>query len=86
MAGMWSVQSIYLRDATHRHLDTFSVGPVVAALQVMSPTTPSGFCVVTIGIDLCAAMVPATPGSQCPLCCDVSTSSAASSLLSSTFN
>ena len=38
-AGTWSFQSIfsafYLRDVTHRHLDTFSFGPVLAAQQVM---------------------------------------------------
>ena len=35
----WSAQStfssFYLRDVTHRHLDTFSIGPVVAAQQVV---------------------------------------------------
>ena len=37
-AETWSAQSTfssYLRDVTHRHLDTFSIGPVVAAQQVM---------------------------------------------------
>ena len=38
-AGTWSAQSAfsttYLRDVTHRHLDTFSIGPVVAAQQVV---------------------------------------------------
>ena len=38
-AGMWSLQStfsaFYLRDVTHRHLDTFPIGPVVEAQQVM---------------------------------------------------
>ena len=37
--GMWSAQStfsaLYLRDVTHRHLDTFSIGPVVMAQHVM---------------------------------------------------
>ena len=36
-AGTWSSQStfssFYLRDVTHRHLDTFSIGPLVAATQ-----------------------------------------------------
>ena len=38
-AGTWSAQStvssFYLRDVTHRHLDTLSIGPVVVAQQVM---------------------------------------------------
>ena len=36
--GTWSAQSIfsfYLRDVTHRHLDTFSIGPEVVAQQVV---------------------------------------------------
>ena len=37
--GTWSSRStfsaFYLRDVTHRHLDTFSIGSVVAAQQVM---------------------------------------------------
>ena len=37
--GTWSAQSAFssfcLRDVTHRHLDTFSIGPVVAAQQVV---------------------------------------------------
>ena len=36
-AGMWSSQSafsaLFLRDVTHRHLDTFSIGPMVTAQQ-----------------------------------------------------
>ena len=42
-AGVWSNQttftSFYLRDVTHRFLDTFSLGPVVAAQQVLAPRT-----------------------------------------------
>ena len=42
-AGVWSRQttftSFYLRDVTHRFLDTFSLGPVVAAQQVLTPRT-----------------------------------------------
>ena len=42
-AGVWSRQttftSFYLRDVTHRFLDTFSLGPVVAAQQVLAPRT-----------------------------------------------
>ena len=42
-AGVWSRQttftSFYLRDVTHRSLDTFSLGPVVAAQQVLRPAT-----------------------------------------------
>ena len=42
-AGVWSRQttftSFYLRDVTHRSLDTFSLGPVVAAQQVLAPTS-----------------------------------------------
>ena len=38
-AGTWSAQStfyaFYLRDVIHRHLDTFSIGPVVVAQQVV---------------------------------------------------
>ena len=38
-AGMWSTQltfsAFYLRDVSYRHLDTFSIGPVVAAQQVV---------------------------------------------------
>ena len=38
-AETWSSQStfsaFYLRDVTHRHLDTFSIGPEVAAQQVV---------------------------------------------------
>ena len=38
-AGVWSRQttftSFYLRDVTHRSLDTFSIGPVVAAQQII---------------------------------------------------
>ena len=37
-AGTWSAQSTlssYLGDVTHWHLDTFSIGPVVAAQQVV---------------------------------------------------
>ena len=38
-AGIWKSQttfsSLYIRDVTHRSLDTFSVGPVVAAQQVV---------------------------------------------------
>ena len=38
-AGTWSAQStfssFYLRDVTHRHLNTFSIGPVVVAQQDM---------------------------------------------------
>ena len=38
-AGTWSTQltfsSLYLRDVTHRHLDTFSIEPVLAAQQVV---------------------------------------------------
>ena len=38
-AGVWSSQttftSYYLRDTAHRSLDTFSLGPVVAAQQVV---------------------------------------------------
>ena len=37
--GTWSVQStfstFYLRDVTHRHLNTFSIGPVAMAQQVV---------------------------------------------------
>ena len=44
-AGVWSRQttftSFYLRDVTHRSLDTFSLGPVVAAQQVLTRTNPS---------------------------------------------
>ena len=87
---MWSAQStfsaFYLRDVTHRHLDTFSIGPVVAAQQVMSPTNASGSGVVTLGIGLCAVVVFVTLGSRWPSCCDVSSPTAASSLLSSNFD
>ena len=42
-AGVWARQttftSFYLRDVTHRSLDTFSLGPVVAAQQVLVPRT-----------------------------------------------
>ena len=42
-AGVWARQttftSFYLRDVTHRSLDTFSLGPVVAAQQVLAPRT-----------------------------------------------
>ena len=42
-AGVWSRQttftSFYLRDVTHRFLDTFSLGPVVAAQRVLTPRT-----------------------------------------------
>ena len=38
-ARTWSTHStfsaFYLRDVTHRHLDTFNIGPVVAAQQVV---------------------------------------------------
>ena len=37
-AGLWSAQStsaFCLRDITHRHLDTFSTSPVVAAQQIV---------------------------------------------------
>ena len=38
-AGTWSSQStfsdFYLRDVTYRHLDTLSIGPLVAAQQVV---------------------------------------------------
>ena len=41
-AAVWARQttftSFYLRDVTHRYLDTFSLGPVVAAQQVLQPT------------------------------------------------
>ena len=44
-AGVWSRQttftSFYLRDVTHRSLDTFSLGPVVAAQQVLRPANRS---------------------------------------------
>ena len=37
--GTWSAQSnfsaFYVRDVIHRHLDTFSIGLVVAAFQVV---------------------------------------------------
>ena len=55
-AGAWSAQStlssFYLRDVTHRHLDTFSIGPVVAAQQVMYPASPFSTGVVTLCIGL----------------------------------
>ena len=38
-AGTWSAQStfsfFYPRDVTNRHLDTFSIGPVIAVQQVV---------------------------------------------------
>ena len=38
-AGTWksmsTFASFYLRDVTHRYLDTFSLGPVVSALRVI---------------------------------------------------
>ena len=45
-AGVWSRQttftSFYLRDVTHRSLDTFSLGPVVACLLYTSPSPRDG--------------------------------------------
>ena len=42
-AAVWLRQtmltSFYLRDVTHRDLDTFSLSPVVAAQQVLHPQT-----------------------------------------------
>ena len=50
-AWTWSSQltlsASYLRDVAHRHLDTFSIGPVAAAQQVMSLTNPCSSGVVT---------------------------------------
>ena len=38
-AGTWksmtTFASFYLRDVTHRYLDTFSLGPIVSALRVV---------------------------------------------------
>ena len=53
-AGTWSSQgsqltsAFYPRDVTHRHLDTFSIGPAVAAQQIMLPAKPFGSGVVTL--------------------------------------
>ena len=44
--------SFYLRDVSPRHLDTFSIWPVVVAQQVVSPTNPFGSGVVTLGFGL----------------------------------
>ena len=54
-AGTWSAQltfSFYLRDVTHRHLDIFSIGPVVAAQQFVQLTNPFGSGVVILHIGL----------------------------------
>ena len=44
-AGTWSSQStflaLYLRDVTHRHKDTFSIGTAVAAQEVVKLIAPS---------------------------------------------
>ena len=55
-AETWSAQStfssFYLRDVIHRHLDRFSIGPMVAAQQVVQPANPFGSSVVTLHISL----------------------------------
>ena len=88
-AGTWSAQStfsaFYLRDVTYWHLDTFSIGTVVATQQVMSPASPFGSGVVTLDIFLFVTMILVPPRYPYALHCDVS-SSAASSLLSFTFD
>ena len=50
-ARTWSSQlnfsAFYLRNVTHRYLDTFSIGTVVAAQQVVQLTNPCGSSVIT---------------------------------------
>ena len=33
---MTTFASFYLRDVTHKYLDTFSLGPIVAALSIVN--------------------------------------------------